>query len=116
MSNEVILVFFWVQMILIIGMKLQQIITDLALEVRGGVQKIETTLDDLDGHIVDTPKKEFILQPIKARDDLFWFHRPRFLLYLVHFILFQVRLHPNCDYACGAVVSIQQTAAIAYYL
>ena len=90
MSNEVIVVFFWVQLILIIGMKLQQIITDLALEVRGGVQKIETTLDDLDGHIVDKPKKEFVLKPIQARDDLFWFHRPRFLLYLVHFILFQV--------------------------
>jgi mlo protein len=90
--------YFWIAFIptigvLLIGMKLQQIITSLALEVIGGVEKRGMTkrrskpeqkaadkmLDD------KVPK----IHPIKPRDDLFWFNRPRLLLHLVHFMLFQ---------------------------
>lgn len=60
------------QIILLVGTKLQVIITKMAVKIqeRGDVVK-------------GTP----VVQP---GDDLFWFCRPRFLLFLIHFILFQV--------------------------
>ncbi|XP_057805467.1 MLO-like protein 6 [Salvia miltiorrhiza] len=58
--------------ILLVGAKLQFIITKMGLRIqeRGEVVK-------------GTP----LVQP---GDELFWFNRPRILLYLVHFVLFQV--------------------------
>lgn len=60
------------QIILLVGTKLQVIITKMAVKIqeRGDVVK-------------GTP----VVQP---GNDLFWFGRPRFLLFLIHFILFQV--------------------------
>ncbi|XP_059428605.1 MLO-like protein 6 [Corylus avellana] len=57
--------------ILLVGTKLQVIITKMGLrfQERGEVVK-------------GTP----LVQP---RDDLFWFNRPHLLLYLIHFVLFQ---------------------------
>ncbi|CAM6026264.1 unnamed protein product [Sphagnum balticum] len=67
--------YFWIAfipfiLILLVGTKLQQIITDLALEVR-------------------SLRGELIRKLVRPRDDLFWFNRPQLLLYLIHFILFQ---------------------------
>ncbi|XP_019191443.1 PREDICTED: MLO-like protein 6 [Ipomoea nil] len=57
--------------ILLVGTKLQVIITKMGLRIqeRGEVVK-------------GTP----VVQPA---DDLFWFNRPRLMLYLIHFVLFQ---------------------------
>ncbi|KAM3689114.1 hypothetical protein ACB098_09G022800 [Castanea mollissima] len=57
--------------ILMVGTKLQVIITKMGLRIqeRGGVVK-------------GTP----LVQP---GDDLFWFNRPRLIIYLIHFVLFQ---------------------------
>ncbi|KAI8013054.1 MLO-like protein 6 [Camellia lanceoleosa] len=57
--------------ILLVGAKLQVIITKMGLRIeeRGGVVK-------------GTP----VVEP---GDELFWFNRPRLLLYLIHFVLFQ---------------------------
>ncbi|KAK3021362.1 hypothetical protein RJ639_045995 [Escallonia herrerae] len=57
--------------ILLVGTKLQVIITMMGLRIqeRGEVVK-------------GTPV-------VKPADDLFWFNRPRLLLYLIHFVLFQ---------------------------
>ncbi|POO01627.1 Mlo-related protein [Trema orientale] len=57
--------------ILLVGTKLQVIITKMGLRIqeRGEVVK-------------GTP----LVQP---GDDLFWFNRPRLILYLIHFVLFQ---------------------------
>ncbi|XP_054813846.1 MLO-like protein 6 [Prosopis cineraria] len=57
--------------ILLVGTKLQVIITEMGLKIqeRGDVVK-------------GVP----LVQP---GDDLFWFNRPRLLLYLIHFVLFQ---------------------------
>jgi mlo protein len=85
-------------MILAVGMKLQQIITNLAVEVRGGVQKIQMGRSshrlgkrESSGHEDNNTAEHQKCNPIKPRDDLFWFKWPRFLLFLIHFILFQVR-------------------------
>lgn len=95
--------YFWIAFIptltvLFVGMKLQQIITSLALEVMGGVEKKpfrsrsgskpdnSVSRKKEDG---DSDLKLEKIHPIKPRDDLFWFNRPRLLLYLVHFMLFQ---------------------------
>jgi mlo protein len=58
---------------MLVGTKLQVIITKMGLRIqeRGDVIK-------------GTP----VVQP---GDDLFWFGRPRFLLFLIHFVLFQVQ-------------------------
>lgn len=56
--------------VLIIGMKLQHVIATLALEHSG----------------VNGP---FVGVLLKPRDQLFWFNRPKFLLYIIHFILFE---------------------------
>jgi mlo protein len=53
-------------------MKLEHIITQMAYEVASK----HATVDD--GGIAVDPS-----------DDLFWFHNPRILLILIHFILFQ---------------------------
>jgi mlo protein len=62
------------QVILLVGTQLQVIITNMGLRIqeRGDVIK-------------GTP----VVQP---GDDLFWFGQPWFLLYLIHFVLFQVSL------------------------
>jgi hypothetical protein len=81
-----------------VGTKLQQIITDLALEVRGlgGAKPTENMpLEEVNGTInvvknPDDPQgQELIRKLVRPRDDLFWFNRPQLLLYLIHFILFQ---------------------------
>ena len=60
------------QIILLVGTKLQVIITKMAL------QNMERG---------DVIKGMPVVQPT---DDLFWFSRPHLLLYLIHFVLFQV--------------------------
>ncbi|KAJ7970428.1 MLO-like protein [Quillaja saponaria] len=57
--------------ILLVGAKLQVIITKMGLKIqeRGAV-------------VMGAP----VVQP---GDDLFWFNRPRLILYLIHFVLFQ---------------------------
>ncbi|XP_010260350.1 PREDICTED: MLO-like protein 12 isoform X2 [Nelumbo nucifera] len=68
--------YFWLpfvplMMVLVIGTKLQVIITKMYLE---------------------SPNKSTVVQGtflVKPNDDLFWFGRPQWLLYLIHFILFQ---------------------------
>ncbi|GMP50473.1 hypothetical protein CsSME_00017079 [Camellia sinensis var. sinensis] len=64
--------FIPLMIILLVGTKLQVIITKMGLRIaeRGGVVK-------------GTP----VVEP---GDELFWFNRPRLLLYLIHFVLFQV--------------------------
>ncbi|WOL02403.1 MLO-like protein 1 [Canna indica] len=73
---EVWHVYFWISfvpliLLLAVGTKLEHIITQLAHEVAEKHSAIE-------GQLVVTPS-----------DDLFWFHRPRIVLFLIHFILFQ---------------------------
>ncbi|MCL7026760.1 hypothetical protein MKW94_024646 [Papaver nudicaule] len=57
--------------ILSVGTKLQVIVTRMGLRIKGKT---------------DVVKGEFVVQPA---DDLFWFNRPRLILYLIHFVLFQ---------------------------
>ncbi|XP_028808056.1 MLO-like protein 6 [Neltuma alba] len=57
--------------ILLVGTKLQVIITKMGL-------KIEERGDVVKG-----------VPLVQPGDDLFWFNRPRLLLYLIHFVLFQ---------------------------
>lgn len=61
------------QVVLIIGTKLQHVISTLALEHTG----------------VNGP---FVGVLLKPRDQLFWFNKPKFLLYIMHFILFDVSI------------------------
>ncbi|XP_008788294.2 MLO-like protein 1 [Phoenix dactylifera] len=68
--------FFWVAFIplillLALGTKLEHVIAQLANEVAEKHSAIE-------GDLV-----------VKPSDNHFWFHRPRIVLYLIHFILFQ---------------------------
>ncbi|XP_024525902.1 MLO-like protein 14 [Selaginella moellendorffii] len=68
--------YFWISflpivMVLVVGTKLQHIIATLALDNSG----------------LSGPLNGFNLRP---RDELFWFKRPRLLLRVIHFILFQV--------------------------
>ncbi|KAL7119771.1 hypothetical protein ACP275_02G082600 [Erythranthe tilingii] len=67
--------YFWMSflpliLLLIVGAKLEHIITQLAKDAaeRSG---------DVEGI------------PVRLSDELFWFHRPTLVLYLIHFILFQ---------------------------
>lgn len=62
---------FIVQLLLAVGTKLEHIISQLAHEVAEKHIAIE-------GELV-----------VKPSDDHFWFHRPRIVLLLIHFILFQ---------------------------
>ncbi|KAK1266957.1 MLO-like protein 1 [Acorus gramineus] len=69
-------VYFWIAFIplillLAVGTKLEHIIIQLAHEV---VEKHAA----IEGDLV-----------VKPSDDLFWFHRPRIVLFLIHLILFQ---------------------------
>uniref|UniRef100_A0A1D1YNP5 MLO-like protein n=1 Tax=Anthurium amnicola TaxID=1678845 RepID=A0A1D1YNP5_9ARAE len=68
--------YFWIAFIPLIllvavGTKLEHVITQLAHEVAEKHSAIQ-------GDLV-----------VKPSDDHFWFHRPRVVLYLIHFILFQ---------------------------
>ncbi|KAL8545234.1 hypothetical protein ACS0TY_005429 [Phlomoides rotata] len=73
--------YFWMSflplgMLLIVGAKLEHIITELAKEAaaeRGGDAEIGAT-----GAV-----------RVRPSDELFWFHSPNLVLYLLHFILFQ---------------------------
>ena len=58
------------QMILLVGTKLQHIIQQLSLETAQSQGVIGVKI-------------------VEARDSLFWFNRPQILLSLIHFILFQ---------------------------
>lgn len=61
----------YMQLLLAVGTKLEHVITQLAHEVAEKHSAIE-------GELVVNPS-----------DEHFWFHRPRIVLYLLHFILFQ---------------------------
>ena len=68
--------YFWIAflpfvLLIAVGTKLEHVITQLAHEVAEKHIAIE-------GDLVVTPS-----------DDHFWFHRPRIVLFLIHFILFQ---------------------------
>ncbi|RDX82852.1 MLO-like protein 1, partial [Mucuna pruriens] len=68
--------YFWIAFIpitllLAVGTKLEHVITQLAHEVAEKHAAVEGDL---------------VVQP---SDDHFWFHRPHFVLFLIHFILFQ---------------------------
>ncbi|XP_072965012.1 MLO-like protein 1 [Typha angustifolia] len=68
--------YFWIAfvpliLLLAVGTKLEHVISQLAHEVAEKHSAIE-------GELV-----------VKPSDDHFWFHRPRVILYLIHFILFQ---------------------------
>lgn len=59
------------QLVLLVGAKLQHVIATLALENAG-----------ITGY--------FAGAKLRPRDELFWFKKPEWLLSLIHFILFQV--------------------------
>ncbi|KAG6554258.1 hypothetical protein Mapa_004174 [Marchantia paleacea] len=66
--------YFWIAflpllLLLVVGTKLQHIMTILAIEIANS--------------------NTLIGEPIKPRDELFWFSRPHLMLHLIHFILFQ---------------------------
>ncbi|XP_052188104.1 MLO-like protein 1 [Diospyros lotus] len=68
--------YFWMAFIpfillLAVGTKLEHVITELAHEVAEKNIAIE-------GELI-----------VKPSDDYFWFHRPRIILYLIHFVQFQ---------------------------
>lgn len=67
---------FFMQLVLLVGAKLQHVIATLALENAG-----------ITG-LFDGPR-------LRPRDDLFWFKKPELLLSLIHFVLFQVGHFPN---------------------
>lgn len=62
------------QLLLVVGCKLEYIITKLAKEV-AEKQRGEN------GDVAATT--------VNPSDELFWFHSPILVLYLIHFILFQ---------------------------
>ncbi|MCO5605999.1 hypothetical protein L7F22_060185 [Adiantum nelumboides] len=66
-------------LILAIGTKLQHIITKMAIH-----------FNDRNALTVGMPN-------VEPNDKLFWFHRPRFILYCIHFILFQNALEISFD-------------------
>lgn len=63
------------QVILIVGTKLQVIITKLGLRIQ---------------EKGDVVRGAPVVQP---GDDLFWFGRPRFILFLIHLVLFTVQYY-----------------------
>ncbi|KAH0733644.1 hypothetical protein KY289_004832 [Solanum tuberosum] len=68
--------YFWLSflplvLLLLVGTKLEHIITELAQEVSERSSVVDETT------------------PIKPSDKLFWFDSPTLVLYLIHFILFQ---------------------------
>jgi len=69
-------VYIWLSLaplilLLVVGSKMEHIITELAVEV---VQKHTA----IEGDVVVAPS-----------DDFFWFHRPKLVLLLIHIVLFQ---------------------------
>ncbi|KZV30599.1 MLO-like protein 13 [Dorcoceras hygrometricum] len=67
--------YFWLSflplaLLLIVGAKLEHVITELATDAAEAP-------DDTEG------------SGVRPSDELFWFHRPALVLYLIHFILFQ---------------------------
>lgn len=60
-------------MALLVGTKLEVIITKMCLESSNKTAVVHGTF------------------PVKPTDNLFWFGRPHLLLHLIHFILFQVK-------------------------
>lgn len=65
------MIFLFMQLVLLVGTKLQHVIATLALES------------------VVVPGF-FHGGKLKPRDELFWFKKPELLLSLIHFVLFQV--------------------------
>ncbi|CAN4110831.1 unnamed protein product [Withania somnifera] len=68
--------YFWLSflplvLLLLVGTKLEHIITELAQEVSERSSIVDDTT------------------PVRPSDELFWFHNPILVLYLIHFILFQ---------------------------
>ncbi|KAM3290884.1 MLO-like protein 13 isoform X1 [Capsicum chacoense] len=68
--------YFWLSflplvLLLLVGTKLEHIITELAQEVAERSSIVDETT------------------PVRPSDELFWFHSPTIVLYLIHFILFQ---------------------------
>ena len=61
-------------MVLVVGMKLRYIITKMAVQYYEKHAVVEGIAN------------------VKPTDELFWFGRPHIILYLVHFILFQVAI------------------------
>ena len=66
------------QIVLIIGTKLERIITKMATEL---TSKTTVTIG---------------LPDVMLSDELFWFKRPQLIIKFVHFILFQVNLYSMC--------------------
>lgn len=67
-----VLIYFTLQVLLAIGTQLQAILTKMALEIT---------------------ERHAVVQGIplvQASDKYFWFSRPRLILHLIHFVLFQV--------------------------
>lgn len=64
---------FSIQLVLLVGTKLQHVIATLTLENAG-----------ITGF--------FSGAKLRPRDDLFWFKKPELLLSLIHFVLFQASL------------------------
>jgi mlo protein len=72
-------------MVLLVGAKLQLIVTCLAREVRSKVEIHKTCTNIRLCKRKDLKK----MASVTPRDELFWFSSPRLLLFVVHFILFQ---------------------------
>ncbi|KAF3790300.1 MLO-like protein 6 [Nymphaea thermarum] len=60
------------EIILLVGTKLQVVITRMGLEIQG------------DGDVIKG------IPVVRPADHLFWFNRPRLILYIIHFVLFQI--------------------------
>lgn len=77
------------QIILVIGAKQQHIISTLALQAkRHALEVIDRQKDD--------PEKQAMTckdmaEAVIPSNELFWFERPKVLLKLIHFVIFQVR-------------------------
>jgi len=75
-----------VQLVLVIGAKLQYVVSTLALEV------------------ADAPGA-YVGHLLRPRDELFWFRRPDLVLSILHLVLFQVRIsHPNINTVAASLV------------
>ncbi|KAI9082422.1 hypothetical protein K1719_035565 [Acacia pycnantha] len=68
-------IYFWLSfipviLVMLIGTKLQHVVSTLALEIREQTGPSDRT-------------------QVKPRDDLFWFNKPEILLWLIQFVIFQ---------------------------
>ncbi|CAK9181908.1 unnamed protein product [Ilex paraguariensis] len=82
-SDYVTLRYGFVQLLLLVGAKLEHIITRLAKEVA------ETTTG-----------------AVKPSDEHFWFGRPRIVLYLIHFIMFENSFEIAFFFGSGVIVQV----------